>query len=289
MIIDCHYHLEPRLQPVEDLLRQMDQYEIERTVLMAAMLDPLPHTPNHIQYLLRFLLTHSSLRFLAKRLITRFTPEGNIKLPAGVFKIYREPDNTPVFQTVEAYSDRFWGWVFVNPRGQKPALAEYELWRRHWGFVGVKAHPCWHCYPPSELIPIAEKLEQDRKPLLIHAGFDTHGDYQPLLNAVPNLKLILAHAGFPLFAQTWNHIRQFNNVYVDLSQSVYLDEKITRQAAAAVGVDRCLFGTDGPYGELNAQGMFDNGFLKRRIERLFPDQQIRQRLLGENFQELLEN
>jgi hypothetical protein len=40
------------------------------------------------------------------------------------------------------------------------------------------------------------------KPLLIHAGFDAHGDYDALLQKAPDLKLILAHAGFPLYFDT---------------------------------------------------------------------------------------
>jgi predicted TIM-barrel fold metal-dependent hydrolase len=52
-----------------------------------------------------------------------------------------------------------------------------------------------------------------------------------------------------------------------------------------LGVDRILFGTDGPYGFHGKHG-YDYGFIKRRIERLFPDTLIQARLLGDNFAEL---
>ena len=52
-------------------------------------------------------------------------------------------------------------------------------------------------------------------------------------------------------------------------------------------VDRCLFGTDGPYGAVDQDQLFDNGKIKRRLESLFPNEKDRQRLLGENFNELI--
>ena len=156
------------------------------------------------------------------------------------------------------------------------------------GFVGVKAHPFWHRYEPVELLPIADQLVKMGKPLLIHAGFDEHGDYDVLLQKVSGLKLILAHAGFPLYFDTWKKIKNNKNVYVDLSQTSYLNDRTTRQAIEYLGVERCLFGTDGPYGVHGDDDLFDYSFIKRRIERLFPDKEIQKKLLGENFLELIQ-
>ena len=154
------------------------------------------------------------------------------------------------------------------------------------GFIGVKAHPFWHRYPPVELLPVAVELANIGKPLLIHAGFDTHGDYDALLREVPGLKLVLAHAGFPLYSDTWKKIRNNKDVYVDLSQSSYLDVHTTRRVVENLGSTRVLFGTDGPYGIHGDDDLFDYSFLKRRIEGLFPDKAIQKKILGENFMEL---
>jgi predicted TIM-barrel fold metal-dependent hydrolase len=54
-----------------------------------------------------------------------------------------------------------------------------------------------------------------------------------------------------------------------------------------LSAEKCLFGTDGPYGVHGDDGLFDHGFIKRRIERLFPDKEIQKKLLGENFLELI--
>ncbi len=41
-----------------------------------------------------------------------------------------------------------------------------------------------------------------------------------------------------------------------------------------------------PFGFHDKNGKYDYGFIKRRIEKLFPDAGVRRRLLGENFQEI---
>ena len=103
---------------------------------------------------------------------------------------------------------------------------------------------------------------------------------------MPGLKLILAHAGFPLYEDTWEAIRMRKNIFVDLSQTIYVSEKLIKQVVEYLGPERCLFGTDGPHGLRGKDGNFDYGIIKRIIERNFPDKGVMKRLLGENFAEL---
>jgi len=287
MIVDCHYHLERRLLTDDELLKKMDACEVDKVALMGVMNEPIPKPPEFLLNILRFSLTHSSFRFLAKILAANFTSEGDIKIPTGIFHIYPNPKNEPIFQAVADRPDRFLGWVFVNPQGGTDQIQDLNKWKDKPGFIGVKAHPFWHRYQPVELLPVAVQLGKMGKPLLIHAGFDAHGDYDVLLRKVPDLKLILAHAGFPLYSGTWNKIKNNKNVYVDLSQTSYLNDRTTWQAIEYLGVERCLFGTDGPYGVHGDDDLFDYSFIKRRIERLFPDKEIQKKLLGENFLELI--
>ena len=74
---------------------------------------------------------------------------------------------------------------------------------------------------------------------------------------------------------------------MDVSADAYVNEKATRRAIAFLGADRCLFGTDGPYGHKADDDLFDNGLIKRRIEKLFPNPEIHKRVLGDNFSELI--
>ena len=288
MIVDCHYNLERRLLTDDELLKKMDECEVDKVALMGVINEPIHKPPEFLLNILRFTLTHRSFRFLAKILAANFTSEGDIKLPTGIFHLYPNPKNEPIFQAVADKPDRFIGWVFVNPKGGTDQIQELKKWKDSPGFVGVKAHPFWHRYEPVELLPIADQLVKMGKPLLIHAGFDEHGDYDVLLQKVSGLKLILAHAGFPLYFDTWKKIKNNKNVYVDLSQTSYLNDRTTRQAIEYLGAERCLFGTDGPYGVHGDDDLFDYSFIKRRIERLFPDKEIQKKLLGENFLELIQ-
>jgi predicted TIM-barrel fold metal-dependent hydrolase len=283
MVIDCHYHHEERMLKVEDLIARMDGAGVDRVALIASMTDPLPETAPILIRLLQFLLTHRSLRGVGKALAANFTEDGSIKILNKSFRICSDPDNESVSKTIEKHPEKFYGWVFVNPRGKNDPIAELEKWIKYPGFLGVKAHPFWHRYAPSELIPVAERAVRLNKPFLIHVGFHEHGDIHELLNTFPELKLILAHAAFPSYADTWKIIRDKKNVYVDLSAAAYVGERITRDVVGYLGADRCFFGTDGPYGPHAADGKYDYGFIKRRIEKLFPDDKTRRLLFGENF------
>lgn len=283
MIIDCHFHLEERLLSIDQMLRKMDACGIDRTALMAPMADPMPETGAFLINLFHFLLYHRSTRWAARILAARFTEDGAIKLPAGTFTIYPDPDNALVFDAVDKYPDRFYGWVFVNPRGKNDPVEEYDRWKDHPGLVGVKAHPFWHQYEPVELAPVARRAVADNRPLLIHVGFGEHGRFQELVDQVPGLKLILAHAGFPEYPQTWPKIVDNTNILVDVSQSSYVGETILARVIRTLGVERCCYGTDGPFGFHDDNGTFDMCLIKKRIEKLLPDEHGRRKILGDNF------
>jgi predicted TIM-barrel fold metal-dependent hydrolase len=285
LIIDCHYHPHEALLSIEELLQKMDASGVDKTALMGVQIGPFPEPSRTLVALLQFLLIHRPLRRLGRRFISDFTAQG-IRIGGQELPMNKDPDNDHVFRLVSRFPDRFLGWVFVNPRGKKDPLAELERFKDMPGFVGVKAHPFWNRHTPLELAPVAERLAETGKPMIIHAGYDEEGDFEALLGEVPKLNLILAHAGFPLYHDTWRAIRDRRNVFVDLSQTSYVGEKTLKQVVTYLGVERCLFGTDGPFGFHGADGRFDYGLIKNRIERLFPDKGIQRRLLGLNFAEL---
>ena len=287
MNIDCHYHLDPRVQPIDNLIFKMNQYGIDRVALIPSMCDPIPHPSEVLLQVMRFILTHGSVRGIAKRLMTRFTSKGDIILPKGPLRVYQDPDNRSVANVLASHPQHFLGWIFVNPQGENDPVEEYEKWKAQEGYIGIKAHPFWHRYSPKELMPIADIAAKEKIPLLIHTGFDDHGDFLPLIDQLPELKLILAHTGFPNYKDTWELIRNRPNVYIDLSADAYVDDKITQCAVEYLGAERCLFGTDGPYGMTDADGFFNNGFIKHRVQRLFPDQRVQKKLLGDNFIQLI--
>lgn len=283
MIIDCHYHHDLNLLDTEQLLDKMNQNGVDKIVLIPCMNGEIPQPPEFLLKTMRFLLSHRLLRGIAKLSAANFNQQGNLKLPMGEIEIYRDPGHDAVYQAIQNHPSRFWGWVFVNPQGEHDPVKETEKWLDIPGFIGVKAHPFWHQYGPEKLIEVAHVAAEKGKPMLVHIGFNQDQQLRALIDDVPGLKLILAHAAFPGYADTWRLIRNNENVVVDLSAEAYVDERITQQAVNFLGVDRCLFGTDGPYGTKSKDGLYDYGLMKRRIEKLFPSASVQKKLLGENF------
>ena len=123
-------------------------------------------------------------------------------------------------------------------------------------------------------------------PVLIHLGFGARGDYRAMAARFPRLALIAAHAGFPFYRDLWAHKRDCPNLMVDLS-SPYLDEALARAAVLAMGPERCLYGTDAPYGFHDDDGSYDYGEIKGWVERMPLSARERERVFADNFRELL--
>jgi len=287
MIIDCHYHLEERIFPVDRLIAEMQKAGIDKVALMGSIIGPFTEPPRLLIGMLQILLEHAPSRGLGKLFINNFTDRGDIKIMGKSCPLETDPDNEKVFNTVNKYPDKFFGWIFVNPRGRKNQVEEFEKYKDAKGFIGVKAHPFWHHFAPVELAPVAARLVKTGKPLLIHAGFGEEGNYEALLKKVPDLKLILAHAAFPCYSDTWKKIQDLKNVSMDLSQTTYTSGKATRQVVDMFGAERLFFGTDGPFGFHGSDHQYDYGFIKRRIESIFSDITIREKLLGRNFADVV--
>ena len=287
MIIDCHYHLEERVYTVDRLMSEMQKSGIDKVALMGSLIEPFKEPPQFLVGALQLLLENPFSRGLGNVFVSNFTDRSELKILGKPYLIESDPDNEKVFNAVRKHPDKFLGWIFVNPRGKKSQVAEFEKYKDCEGFIGVKAHPFWHHFTPVELAPVAERLAKTGKPLLIHAGFGEEGNFEALLKKVPDLKLILAHAGFPEYADTWRKIKSQKNIYLDLSQTTYTSEKITRKAVDFFGAERLFFGTDGPYGFHGPDHQYDYGFIKRRIDRMFPDINVRKRLLGGSFADVV--
>lgn len=285
-IVDCHAHFDPRMLEASRVIAKMDEHGIDRIVMIPTMNDPLPSTPAGLLWLARQLMQRGVTRPLAE-LVHRMTltRDGNLRLGGEVFAIYRQPDNQSVADLVAQYPKRFAGWIFLNPQGGEPVLDALERWRAQPGMIGVKLHPHWHDYPTARLTPLLRRLEELRLPALIHFGFGKRGDFRALCSQFPRLKVIAAHAGFPFYRDLWKHAADHPNLFVDLS-SPYIDEALARRAVAAMGPERCLYGTDAPYGFHVEDGSYDYGEIKRWVERLPVGSAKREAIFGANFESL---
>jgi predicted TIM-barrel fold metal-dependent hydrolase len=177
------------------------------------------------------------------------------------------------------------GWIFLNPLAGAGA-DDVDRWRETPGFVGVKLHPHWHGWPIAGALPIAQRCEQLGLPILIHLGFAERGHWRVLADRCPKLRIVFAHGGMPHFDRMWHDVKHDPRLWVDVS-SPYLDEELVRDAVAALGPDRVVYGTDAPYGFHRDDGSYDYGAIKGWVERLPESATAIDRILGDNVRELL--
>jgi predicted TIM-barrel fold metal-dependent hydrolase len=279
MIIDAHYHLEERVEPVDGLLQQMDRHGIDRVALIPAVNDPAevggiaamagPLLPK----LLMSRLPHLGLRLYKSPI----TADGELSVLGTRYRIYDAPDNASVGHVLQAHPDRFFGWVFVNPRAVDP-IAEMDRWRGQPRWIGAKSHPFMHRYSVALLDSVAAYCRDQEWPLLVHLGADQErGDFAYLPDRHPGLNIVYAHAGVPFYREVWAYARDKHNVFVDLSSPVYVSDRIRLEAVKALGSEKCVHGTDGPYMQA------DQGSMLEKVLRLPVSDSEKERILGGNF------
>jgi predicted TIM-barrel fold metal-dependent hydrolase len=286
VIIDCHAHFDPRLLTAESILAKMDAAGVDRIAIIPAMNDPIPATPERLLAAMRKLSGNAAGRVIVEAVHRALlTPEGDLKLSGKVVPIYDRPDNEAVADLCAAHPTRFFGWIFLNPRNNPRVLDELERWRAAPGMVGIKLHPHWHDYRTEILSPLLRRAEELELPVLIHLGFRKRGDFRAICAAHPRLKVISAHAGFPFYQDLWAYRGSCPNLYVDLS-SPYIDEPLARAAVAAMGPERCLYGTDAPYGFHEADESYDYRAIKGWVERMPVSSAQREAMFGGTFRAL---
>ncbi|MCP4130416.1 MAG: amidohydrolase family protein [bacterium] len=288
MIIDAHYHLEERMEPVKEIITRMKTHDIERVALMAA-----PCAPFHVESILvekfsalaRRMLT-SKLKILNNIALSAYrnsvTKDGKFSIPGKKYDICHKPDNESVERVIKKYPHKFYGWIFINPR-EPDAVNEIEKRAGDKSWIGVKTHPCWHQYPLQLLDDAAALCAEKGLPMLMHLGGNKeNGNFRYLPERHPNLKIIYAHAGIPFFREIWDYSKNKNNIFFDLS-SPYLNENLRRKAVFEIGYEKCIHGTDGPFGYPSSDGFYDHGRILSEILRLPIPDSSKEMILGKNF------
>ncbi len=150
-----------------------------------------------------------------------------------------------------AHPGRVFGLANLNPHiPRRDYAAEVTRCVREMGFVGVKLHPMAHGVGPATrdaqtVFEVAQELDV---PVMIHTGtgapFALPALYLPIAHSYPQLRLVLAHAGFVVYAAEAGLVAtECPNVYLETSWS-------TPQAIAGylrtLPVGRVLFGSDLP-------------------------------------------
>ncbi|MGC2192524.1 MAG: amidohydrolase family protein [Candidatus Dormiibacterota bacterium] len=166
--------------------------------------------------------------------------------------------NEVVANLVAQRPDRFIGFASVDPNKHQLAVIELEHAVRELGMRGLKLHPpTQHFYPNDRAhYPLWAKAQELGIPVLVHTGHNQSGGRlqygdPTLLDEValdfPDLKIILAHFGFPWVNQAISVVWIRRNCYLELSgwSPKYIPDTIWHYARS-IFPDRVLFGTDAP-------------------------------------------
>ncbi|MCS7111976.1 MAG: amidohydrolase family protein [Ignisphaera sp.] len=161
------------------------------------------------------------------------------------------PDVVDVHNRIHSLSiktnRRILGMANINPRLEREFVAK-ELTRvlGSLNFVAIKLHTAGHAVAPAN--PSAsilfEYAAKYRVPLMIHTGPGPFSDpigVAPRAEEFPEVKLILAHAGFGVYASAALWLaKKYNNIYLETSWSHVYDLAVFIREVP----NKVLFGTD---------------------------------------------
>lgn len=184
-------------------------------------------------------------------------------------------------------SDRIVAFGAMHPDLTHPAEEMARM--RRLGLRGFKLHPNYQQFAPHEarLRAVYEAAIDHDMIVLFHAGVDigvpgvpgTPQSFAAALDAFPGLTAVLAHlGGFREWQAVSEHIAG-RDVWLDMAYTMgHLPDEEFVDLVRSHGVDRVLFGSDGPWTDaaaeiahlrdLNFTQMELDGILGRNAERL---------------------
>ncbi len=162
------------------------------------------------------------------------------------------PNNELVKASVSKFPKRFVGYVWPNPHDPhavelvKKALGE-------WGFRGVKLHPLFHSFLPTdeEVEPIMEEARRQRVPVAIHSGhppFSLPWSIGELAEKYSDVRIVMLHMGHGhgVYIQAAiNTAKRYGNIILETS-GMPMHTKI-KEAVRTVGERRVVYGSDIPF------------------------------------------
>ncbi|MEE9276009.1 MAG: amidohydrolase family protein [bacterium] len=159
--------------------------------------------------------------------------------------------NAEAAEICARHPDRLMCFAYLHPPlyGIDECLRHCEEAVREMGHLGFKLHPVSDCHPTNSreyVYPVMEMCRELKTPIFIHTG---HVPFSgPILVAelareFPDVAIILGHIGHAMFADACYVAQKYPNVWMDTSMN---HGGPLRNALAAVGPERILFGSDSP-------------------------------------------
>jgi uncharacterized protein len=160
--------------------------------------------------------------------------------------------NAETAAAVEAFPDRFGGYLVVNP-WQDP-VAELSRWADDPRFVGIKLHPSLHAYPltGSRYAPVWEYASRTGCPVLTHTAYGSDYDNLWTLGRVadryPRVSVLAGHAGITWvgFDDAIAVARAAPNLVLEVCGSFISGDDIARMVDE-LGPDKVVYGSDFPF------------------------------------------
>lgn len=243
-IIDIHIHIQPWWQLKPAILERMAKGKENFNALMALMKDPAR---------LIELMDRADIEKVG--LINYVSPD---------LMGFDDSSNDFSAEYQKYAPDRFIAFGSVHPRFTKDADADIHRLIHDLGIRAIKIHPPHQLYYPNDYLNgmkaleiIYRRCEEWNIPVMFHTGTSffsgariKYGDPIYLDDVAvdfPNLKIIMAHGGRPLWMETAFYLlRRHKNICMDISSippKKLLSDYFPRFEEIA---DKALFGTDWP-------------------------------------------
>ncbi|NOX98532.1 MAG: amidohydrolase family protein [Verrucomicrobia bacterium] len=160
--------------------------------------------------------------------------------------------NDAVLEAIEAFPDRLFGFVYLNPKHVQTSLDELERCVAKGPMVGVKLWIAQSCADPT-IDPIIKRAAELNAVIFQHAWYKTGGnnpgestpdDVATLAKRFPNLPLVCGHTG-----GNWElgipAIRAHKNISIGIAGSDPT-AGFVEMAVRELGAERILYGSDAP-------------------------------------------
>ena len=172
--------------------------------------------------------------------------------------MYMDTKLDEVAQYTASYPHRFVGLAGYNPFRIKESLQEIELAVKKYGFKGVYVHIYGFAIPlhDPKMYPLYAKCAELDIPVSMQVGNileampSEHGRpiyLDRIAGDFTDLKTVGAHTGWPWVEELISVCYKWENVYfgVDGWMPKYLKPEIIHFINSRMGMDRCLWGTNG--------------------------------------------
>jgi len=179
-----------------------------------------------------------------------------------------------IAELAERYKGRIFGMVNLNPHcGPEEYFAEANRCVKELGFVGLKLHTVGHAVNPlsrdAETVFLAAR--ELGVPVMIHSGpgvpFALPAHLLPRAKEFPDVKFVIAHAGFTFFTgEAYAVAQECSNIYLETS---WLFSDDIRWLVKTFGAERVMMGADLPRNVAPALTIAESADLSEEEKRLY--------------------